>query len=229
MNTTIKFDKVKIAKLITASKGYGTVLDSANAGLASVRKLTAQGEASPEEVVEAFVEQVLPAMEQTKEMVEQIVEAIPADAGEGMDFTSGEGGDDDDDDDDDSVLSGVADDPEKEKRMKDLEEKTASLLKENIQMKKASLAKRHANTYPVNMRKAAEDDFLKENEEEDDLDKLEASITYAEKVVQGYHDANLINKSRVPQSGYSQHTAKKTGKLQTAKNGGQELPWQLRR
>jgi len=234
---TVKFDKVKLAKLMTARKDFSPILTAVSEGITEFTQRKAQGDASPEEVVDAFIEKVLPAMEQTTNMIESIVEAIPAgDSDGGLDlgddnkndmFGDHDDDDDDDDDDDNPLVGNVKD---MDKRLKEQEERTASLLKENIQMKKAKLAVRLASSYPPNQRKAAEEDFLKREEEEDDLDKLEAKVVEAETLIKGYQTANMINRSRMPAtSGYSQLTAKQTtkdGKLRTA--NAPKIDWRLR-
>ncbi len=216
MNTksTQKLDYVKIQ---TARDNLGKVMKSTSDTLT---KLTAQNiaTAQPEDVVKALTEVAVPAIQETMQVVNDIVDALPAEE----DTSIGEN--ESEITTDENPITG---DEDADSRMKELEEKTASLLKENINMKKASLAKRLANTYPPNMRKAAEDDFMKENEEEDDLDVLEAKVASAEKVVKGYLDANMINKTRTSLA--TAHTAKLNGrsKMHTAKDGG-SLSWALR-
>jgi hypothetical protein len=100
-------------------------------------------------------------------------------------------------------------------------------MKENIAMKKANLAKEYASTFPPNMRKTAMDDFEEEFKDEDDLDKMEAKVVTAKSVIQSYHDANMINKSRTNQFSTISHTAK-MGSMKTAKNDGASIPWYMR-
>ena len=236
--TRQKTSKMKIdyAKLSTAKKKFGSVLDDVNASIKRVGQL---GDASPEQVAEVLTEEVVPALAQTHEIVESIIEALPAVDGMGLGEPEGEEGDKgplgamgegDHNDHEDEELREAADGEDDEKVLK-LEEQVGKLMSENINMKKASLYKRLAQTYPPNMRKAIEQEEFKDEEvkTEDDLDTLEAKVQAAERVVKGYHDANLINKSRVPEPQWLSHMAKKdTGKLRSAKNGGQEIPWQLR-
>ncbi len=234
---SVQKPKIDFAKIKLAKVRLGSVMKTTND---SLTKLTAQGpitSASPEDVAKALTEAAVPAMEEVLSVINDIVEALPVEEGEGLGDGLGDDGGigDGNGNDDDPLHEGVnenvegqnggGDDP----RIKDLEEKTASLLKENINMKKASLAKRLGNTFPGNMRRAAEDEFLKENEEEDDLDILEARVAMAEKVVKGYHDANMINRSKTTQYGnqYLQTAKVNGGKLRTAK-GDQEIPWQMR-
>ena len=246
--------KIDYAKLNTAKKKFGSVLDKVNSSIKRVGQL---GDASPEQVAEVLVEEVVPALEQTHEIVESIVEALPSvDNGMGLgdpdDKGNGNGDkgplqglgneheDDDDDplreagngddDDDDEHREAINLEDEKDKVLK-LEEQMGKLLSENISMKKAKLVKRLVATYPPNMRQAIEQEEFKDEDvkTEEDLEKLEAKVISAEKVVKGYHDANLINKSRIPEPQWMSHMAKKneTGKLRSAK-GRQEIPWQLR-
>lgn len=226
---TLKIDSKKLAKLAKARKNFGKVLDSVNK---SLTKLTAQegegGDASPEEVAEALTESIIPALEQTKDMVEQVTEALPVTEEGGIMGVEGEG--DDDDDDEPPVLGGKDGEDEKTDEEKEKDAKIDSIIAENLAMKKANLAQRWGKTFPPNMQKTAQEEFLEENEEEEDLEKMEAKVTSAEKVVKGYHDANLINKSKVPTNGFLAQTAKNGSKLRTASQGrGQSIPWQLRR
>lgn len=237
-------------KVLTAKKDLSGVLDNVNKTLT---KLTAQNDASPDEVAAALTEAVVPALEKTMSIVESVVNALPTEGdaidmgiiGNGEDNDNNNGNDnekigngeieivDDDDDDDDNPLTGKTktrtgtqdgepntDEEDADKQMK---EQMASIINENIIMKKATLAQRWASTFPGNMRKAAEDEFLEENKEEEDLDKLEAKVSSAEKVVKSYLDANMINKAR---GGI--HTAKYEKPIQRTASGKNTLDWRLR-
>ena len=236
--------KIDYAKLNTAKKKFGSTLDSVND---AIKKTAQLGDASPEQVAEVLTEEVVPALEQTHEIIESIVEALPAvengemglgdpDKGNGNGNDDkgpfGKlGGNDDDDDDDDAIREAAEHDDDDDDKIQKLEEQMAKIVSENITMKKASLVKRLVATYPPNMRKAVEQEEFKDEDvkTEDDLEKLEAKVMAAEKVVKGYHDANLINRSRIPEPNWISHLAKKdeSGKLRSAK-GSQAIPWQLR-
>lgn len=228
--------KLDYAKIKTAKTKLASITDKASKGLTKFKTGNIT-DASPEDVAEALTEVVVPAIEETMEVISDIVEALPTPEGEGLgDLGNGIGDENGNGNGETNLetsvnenIEGQGGDPEEqEERIAKLETSQKTLLTENIAMKKASLAKRHAATFPSNMRRAAEDEFLEENEEEEDLELLEAKVSSQEKVVKSYHDANLINKSRTAQFGNMQ-TAKKNGtKMHTAK-GSQEIPWQLRR
>lgn len=111
-----------------------------------------------------------------------------------------------------------------QKRLQHVEAKLASVIGENTQMKKAKLAKLYASHFPSHMRTAMEDEFIKENENEE-VDAMEAKIESVSKVMQSYKTAGLIKKSNIPVG---------SGLIQTAKNdktkGGTkvEIPWNMR-
>ena len=226
----------------TAKTKFGKSLESINT---SITKLTAQeGGASPDEVSEVLTDQVMPALQQVTEVLAEVSEALPTSDGDGEglaglgglgnDGNNDNGGRDDEDDDDRNPLIGSNrsaqddDDDDKDDKILKLEEQMGSMLKENLTMKKANLTERWGSTFPPTMRKAQEEAFEKDSEDEDDIDKLEAKVATAEATVKAYQTAGLIKKQTPGY--YMQHTAKDSSRLRTAKNGSGEspIPWSMR-
>ncbi len=244
--------RIDYVKIRSAKVRLGSVMKQTSKAL---KQLTAQGIASatPEDVAAALTETAVPAIEATLAVINDVVEALPGGGEEeGLGEENPLGGEEEkgplegmhemgeheekplgasfENKNTQPGFQGAMDDghDEEDDRIKDLEAKVASMTHENNSMKKAKLAERLAMTYPPNMRRTAMDDFLEEHEEEEDLDVMEAKVAMAEKVIKGYHDANMINKSRSNQ--YTEaisHTAKTGSKLRTAKDG--KIDWRLRR
>lgn len=206
------------------------------------------GEATPEQVSAALEEVAQTVMEAVQE-IKQIDEALPTN-GEADQVELGriEGINNNDDDDDEDNKNGILggaghengdDDDDKNKsdiEFEQLAKKSSKfakflsehevLVKENLQMKKANLAKEWSMTFPAHLRKAQEESFIKENEEEEDLEKMEAKVQSAKVLVSAYNTEGLINRSRMPSI---PHTAKKDtdGQMKTAKQG-EGVPFYLR-
>lgn len=242
---TVIFDS---AKLKTAQTGLKATIDKFS-GIADKIK-TGQdgngGQATPEQVSQALEEVASTVMEAVEE-IKQINEALPNTEGNDVadDLNLGGGhnnNNNDEDDDDDNILGGrdEGDNDDDDDNKSDIEfeqlakksskfakffnEHTA-LVKENLTMKKANLAKEWASTFPAHLRKAQEESFIKENEEEEDLEKMEAKVQSAKVLVSAYNTEGLINRSRMPTI---PHTAKNTdGQLKTAKQG-EGVPFYLR-
>lgn len=112
-----------------------------------------------------------------------------------------------------------------EAKLTEVTQQSASILSENISMKKANLSKKYASQFPTHMRSAMEDEFLKENEEEP-LEAMEAKLASVSTVINAYKTAGLIKKASFPSS---------SGIIQTAKNdkpkngeSGLEIPFYMR-
>lgn len=115
-----------------------------------------------------------------------------------------------------------------EAKLTEVTQQSASLLSENTVMKKANLSKKYASQFPLHMRSAMEDEFLKENKDEE-LEAMEAKLATASTVINAYKSAGLLKKASFPNSSSN-------GLIQTAKNDKTndsdrtkvEIPWQMR-
>jgi len=221
-----KDGKAKLAKAIANARvKMANTTKLSTAGLEKIK--TAMGEASPEEVAEVLNEQIIPALEQIHEVAQEVTEALPVEQGNGNGGLEGLGNDHDDDDsfqggdpDEDKNFMGK-DDDEMDPHFEKLEATVKQLASENATMKKAKMAQQWASNFPPHLRQAQEDEFMKDEDEEEEI--MEAKLKGATAVLKAYTDSGLINK-RVGTFGM-QHTAKATGKLRSAK---QELPWMMR-
>lgn len=247
---TVIFDS---AKLKSARTGLKATIDKFS-GIADKIKTGQEGnggQATPEQVSEALEEVAATVMEAVEE-IKQINEALPNTEGSDVADELSVGArhnnnNNDEDDDDDNILGGRDegddDDDDDDKNKSDIEfeqlakksskfakffNEHTTLVKENLQMKKANLAKEWAGAFPAHLRKAQEESFIKENEEEEDLEKMEAKVQSAKVLVSAYNTEGLINRSRMPQFTFP-HTAKNTdGQMKTAKQGEGGVPFYLR-
>lgn len=236
--------RINVAKIRAAKARLASVTKNTSAAL---KQLTAQGitSASPEDVAAALTETVVPAIEEIQGTIEEVVEALPVEEaplgeGEGLGegIGNGEGG----------GLGGEGLGEGEEKPLDAsfenhntqpgyqgakagdsvLKQQVATLMKENIAMKKAGLKEQYASAFPPNLKQTAMDEFEEEFKDSEDLDKMEAKVATAKAVVKSYRDANMINKSRTQTATY--HTAKMEGTMKTAKNdGGSGVAWYLRK
>lgn len=237
--------KINTRKFASVRTKFASNIDGLGKG---ITKLTAMdGSVTPDQVSEVLTEEVLPAVEGIKNVIAQIDDALPTTEeegglGEGLGNGGGEGGNGESEEEETGVLSAMDDEDEEEvhtasdaedaalqKRLqhveaslKDTTQKLASVLSENTSMKKAKLAKLYASNFPVHMRQAMEDEFLKENEDEE-IDAMEAKVASSSKVFESYKTAGLLKKASMPSES-----------LRTAKNdktnGGAEeaVPWYMR-
>jgi hypothetical protein len=238
MKTTMV--KTNIGKFAKAKLQFASNLDGLSNG---ITKLTAMdGGVTPEQVSEVLSSEVLPAIEGVKNVIAQIDEALPTAEGEGEMGGLGEpagepaglGGEedetgvlsamDDGEDDDEIHTASDAEDAALQKRLQHMEAKMASLLRENIGMKKASLSKKYAAQFPIHMRSAMEEKFMEENEDEE-LDAMEAKLATASSVLDAYKTAGLIKKSNIPVGSGTYHTAKND---KTKGGQGKAIPWYMR-
>lgn len=81
------------------------------------------------------------------------------------------------------------DDDETAKKIASLTASVDSLMKENLTMKKASLAKEYGTLFPPHMRAAAEKEI---NDSEDDYNMLQAKVAGATKVIKAAKDGGMI-------------------------------------
>ena len=223
-----KDGKAKLAKAIaTAKTKMANATKLSTAGLEKIK--TAMGEASPEEVAEVLNEQIIPALEQIHEVATEVTEALPVEGDNGGDGgLAGLGNDHDDDNsfqgeggDDDLNKMGSDNDNEDDQHFQKLEATVKQLATENRAMKKAKMAQQWASNFPPHLRRAQEDEFMKDEDEEEEI--MEAKLKGASAVLKAYTDSGLINR-RVGTFGM-QHTAKAT--LRSAKKQ-EVVPWNMR-
>ncbi len=232
MKTTTQ-SKIDVAKI---KANFAKSVDAISDSIKTMH--TAMGDASPEQVAEALSEKAIPALESVKDLLEEVEEALPVQGGDEMGLGEEEGGGMGEEEEETDLLGAKNNKHGKSKiefeqlaklpEFQTMQNQLASLKSENLTMKKASLAKRWASLYPQQMRKAMEDEFMEDHKEDEDVEKMEAKISAAEKGISAYHVAGLINRSRAPQTSvYLPHTAK-NGKARTAKDDNQEIPWYMR-
>ena len=232
--------KINTGKFTNVKGQFASNLDKLSSG---ITQLTAMdGGVTPEQVSEVLSAEVLPAIEGVKNIIAQIDEALPtADGGElGGEGLGGEGlggeepetgvlsamDDEDTGEGDDEIQTGSdASDAALQKKLQHMEASMNTLLKENVGMKKASLAKLYASNFPPHMRTAMEAEFLKENEDEE-LDAMEAKLNTASKLVNSYKTAGLLKKSNIPVGSGTYHSAKDTTK--SGSKGQSTVPWNMR-
>jgi len=229
-----KEGKAKLAKAIAnARTKMGKATKLSTAGLEKIK--TAMGEASPEEVAEVLNDQIIPALEQIHEVAQEVTEALPVEHGNGGNGLEGLGGNDHGEDGgDDDSFQGEAneddlnkmgamhngEDDEMDTHFEKLEATVKQLASENRLMKKAKMAQLWASNFPRHLRQAQEDEFMKEEDEEEEV--MEAKLKGASAVLKAYTDAGMIN-SRT--GSFPMHTAKQG--LRTAKRT-EPLPWAMR-
>ena len=244
----IKFDTLKFASV---SKNFVSNINGLNTGMTKLTAM--DGSVTPEQVSQVLTEEILPAIQGAVESITQINEALPTSEGEGESSLDNLGNDGEigndhgegmsnqekeigvlsamgDPDKDDKVHTATdAEDAALQKRLQHMDAKYASIEKqvasvvgENITMKKAKLAKLYASTFPPYIRTAIETEFLKENEDEE-IEAMEAKLASASKVLESYKTAGLLKKASMPNI-VTLHTAK-----MTTKSGDKEvIPWQMR-
>jgi len=234
--------KINTGKFTQVKSQFASNLDGLSSG---ITKLTAMdGSVTPEQVSQVLSQEVLPAIEGVKNIIAQIDEALPSAEGEegGMGGGLGEPsqeepetgvlsamddndfGDLDEGEDEDDLLTGSAD-AALQRKLQGLTASMATLMKENISMKKASLSKQYASQFPPHLRSAMEDQFLKENEDED-LEAMEAKLATANSVVTAYKTAGLIKKSNIPVGSGTFYTAKND--KTTSRGKGAVIPFYMR-
>jgi len=215
--------KGKAAKLATARDDFGKSVKKFSK---DVDTLKTAMDATPEQISEAL-EEVVETVTEAATQLQQIDEALPGN-GEPDEGIMGDTYDENHDENERTGQNGEPD--EKDDKILKLEEQMGKIMSENLSMKKAGLAKRWASIFPQHLRKAQEDEFMKEHDEDEDLEKMEAKVTAGETSIKAYQTSGLINRSRT--GGYGSYgpvpqMGKDSGKLQTGK-AGEVIPWNMR-
>ncbi len=229
-----KEGKAKLAKaIVNARTKMANATKLSTAGLEKIK--TAMGEASPEEVAEVLNDQIIPALEQIHEVAQEVTDALPVEHGNGNgmeglggeDHGNGNGNDDGsfqgEGGDDDLNKMGANNDDEDDTHFQKLEATVRQLATENATMKRAKMAQQWASNFPPHLRKAQEDEFMEEDEEEEEV--MEAKLQGATAVLKAYTDAGMINRrvGSFPQQHYA-----KAGKTSLRSAKKEELPWMMR-
>ena len=216
--------KAKAAKLATARDDFGKSVKKFSK---DVDTLKTAMDATPEQISEAL-EDVVETVTEAATQLQQIDEALPGNGEPDEGIMGGVHDENNENENERTAQDGEPD--EKDDKILKLEEQMGKIMSENLSMKKAGLAKRWANIFPQHLRKAQEDEFMKDHDEDEDLEKMEAKVTAGEVSIKAYQTSGLINRSRtggyggygpVPQMG------KDTGKLMTGK-ATEAVPWNMR-